>query len=154
VLFYHDVPRTLAEQAMLRGRRQSSTPGATPWLLEALPNVPTRFVLCNEDRLLPADYLRRVVAARLRIVPRRHRGWALRGIESPQGVGGAVERVYNGLATQHRSWNDDSTRVLLSGSANSMLHQGVLQPSSRPSEQPRRLLRSVRPPTRRRSLSR
>jgi len=69
VLFYHDVPRNLAEQAMRRGRRQSSTPGAAPWPLKTWPNVPTKFVLCTEDRLFPAEYLRRVVAARLHIVP-------------------------------------------------------------------------------------
>jgi len=73
VLFYHDVPRNLAEQAMRRGRRQSSTPGAAPWPLKTWPNVPTKFVLCTEDRLFPAEYLRRVVAARLHIVPTRSR---------------------------------------------------------------------------------
>jgi len=33
------------------------------------PNVPTRFVLCTEDRFFPAGFLRRVVAERLDIVP-------------------------------------------------------------------------------------
>jgi pimeloyl-ACP methyl ester carboxylesterase len=31
--------------------------------------VPTRFLLCQDDRLLPADFLRRVVRARLGIEP-------------------------------------------------------------------------------------
>jgi len=31
--------------------------------------VPTRFLLCREDRLLPAEFLRRVVRERLGIVP-------------------------------------------------------------------------------------
>jgi hypothetical protein len=31
--------------------------------------VPTRFVLCTEDRALPADFMRRVVTNRLDIAP-------------------------------------------------------------------------------------
>ena len=67
--FYHDVPRSLAEEAMSRGRHQSDTPGNSPWPLEAWPDVPTRFVLCRWDRLLPAEFLRRVVRERLGIDP-------------------------------------------------------------------------------------
>jgi hypothetical protein len=33
------------------------------------PNVPTKVVLCTEDRLFPAAYIRRVAADRLGIVP-------------------------------------------------------------------------------------
>lgn len=68
-LFYHDVPRKLAEEAMSKGRRQSSTPGLAPWPLAAWPAVPTKFVLCTEDRVFPADFLRRLVADRLGIEP-------------------------------------------------------------------------------------
>jgi len=70
VAFYHDVPRTLAEQAVRNGgRRQSGTPGRSPWPLSAWPAIPTRFVLCTEDRFFPAGFMRRVVAERLGIVP-------------------------------------------------------------------------------------
>jgi hypothetical protein len=31
--------------------------------------VPTRFVLCTEDRFFPAEFMRRVVTGRLGIVP-------------------------------------------------------------------------------------
>jgi pimeloyl-ACP methyl ester carboxylesterase len=68
-LFYHDVPPALAAEALARGRDQSSTPANEPWPLDAWPDVPTRFVLCREDRLLPAPFLRRVVRERLGIVP-------------------------------------------------------------------------------------
>lgn len=67
--FYHDVPRPLAEEAMSRERHQSATPGRRPWPLDAWPDVPTRFVLCTEDRFFPAGFMRRVVADRLGIVP-------------------------------------------------------------------------------------
>jgi len=68
-IFYHDVPRPLAEEAMSRGRRQSSTPGLAPWPLAAWPDVPTRFVLCTRDRVFPAGFFRRLVDERLGIVP-------------------------------------------------------------------------------------
>lgn len=67
--FYHDVPPDLAAEALRRGRRQSDTPGRQPWPLERWPDVPTRFLLCRDDRLLPADFLRRVVQERLGITP-------------------------------------------------------------------------------------
>ena len=69
VVFYHDVPRPLAEEAMSKERRQSSTPGRSPWPLDRWPSVPTRFVLCTEDRMFPPDFMRRVAADRLGIVP-------------------------------------------------------------------------------------
>ena len=40
-----------------------------PWPLEAWPDVPTRFLLCRDDRLFPADWLLGVVEDRLGIAP-------------------------------------------------------------------------------------
>lgn len=68
-LIYHDVPPDLAEQARRRSRDQSDTPGHAPWPLDAWPPVPTRFVLCTEDRFFPPPFMRRVVADRLGVVP-------------------------------------------------------------------------------------
>jgi pimeloyl-ACP methyl ester carboxylesterase len=69
VSFYHDVPRALAEEALSKERSESSTAYYDPWPLDAWPAVPTRFVLCTEDRFFPPDFMRRVVAERLGIVP-------------------------------------------------------------------------------------
>lgn len=69
VVFYHDVPPSLAREAMSKERRQSATPGLSPWPLDAWPDVPTRFVVCSEDRFFPPDFMRRVVADRLSITP-------------------------------------------------------------------------------------
>jgi pimeloyl-ACP methyl ester carboxylesterase len=69
VVFYHDVPRALAEEALSKERHQSATPGLSPWPLDAWPAVPTKFVLCTEDRFFPPDFMRRVVAERLAITP-------------------------------------------------------------------------------------
>ena len=69
VAFYHDVPRGLAEQALGKARSESETAYDSPWPLDAWPAVPTKFVLCAEDRFFPAEFMRRVVAERLSIVP-------------------------------------------------------------------------------------
>lgn len=70
VTYYHDVPLELAEEAMSKERAHPSEASmASPWPLDALPAVPTKFVLCTEDRLFPPPFLRRVVAERLGIEP-------------------------------------------------------------------------------------
>jgi pimeloyl-ACP methyl ester carboxylesterase len=69
VVFYHDVPRPLAEEALSKARSQSEAPGRDPWPLDAWPTVPTRFVLCTEDRFFPRDFMRRMVADRLGTAP-------------------------------------------------------------------------------------
>jgi pimeloyl-ACP methyl ester carboxylesterase len=68
-IFYHDVPPDLAAEALAKGRKQSETPGREPWPLAAWPDVPTRYLLCRDDRLFPADWVRRVVRERLGITP-------------------------------------------------------------------------------------
>jgi pimeloyl-ACP methyl ester carboxylesterase len=68
-LFMHDVPPDLAAEAMRRERDQSGTPMEAPWPLPAWPDVPTRFLLCRDDRFFPAEFLRRVARDRLGITP-------------------------------------------------------------------------------------
>jgi len=70
VSFYHDVPRALAEEAISKERAHPSEASmVAPWPLDAWPNVPTKFVLCTEDRFFPPDFFRRLVAERLHITP-------------------------------------------------------------------------------------
>ncbi|MGH8883565.1 MAG: alpha/beta fold hydrolase, partial [Stackebrandtia sp.] len=40
-----------------------------PWPAEAWPDVPTRFLLCRDDRLFPADWMRSLVKQRLDLTP-------------------------------------------------------------------------------------
>lgn len=68
-LVYHDVPRALAEDARRHARRQSDTPGRSPWPLDTWPSVDTRFVLCTLDRFFPPDFMRQQVADRLDLTP-------------------------------------------------------------------------------------
>ena len=69
VAYYHDVPRALAEEAISNERSESETAYNDPWPLDSMPAVPTRFVLCTEDRFFPAPFMRRVVSERLGVVP-------------------------------------------------------------------------------------
>jgi pimeloyl-ACP methyl ester carboxylesterase len=66
-LFYHDVPPELASQALQRGRGQSEARMGEASPLKSWPDVPTRVLLCREDRLFPPAYLRRVARERLGI---------------------------------------------------------------------------------------
>jgi pimeloyl-ACP methyl ester carboxylesterase len=68
-MFLHDVPEDLIRQAEAHHHDQSDAPFATPWPRHSWPDVPTRFLLCRDDRFFPAEFQRRVVAERLGIVP-------------------------------------------------------------------------------------
>jgi pimeloyl-ACP methyl ester carboxylesterase len=68
-LFYQDVPPQLASEALERGREQSEVRMHEPLPLEVWPDVPTRVLLCRDDRLFPASFLRRVAQERLGITP-------------------------------------------------------------------------------------
>jgi pimeloyl-ACP methyl ester carboxylesterase len=70
ISYYNGVPRPLAEEALRRGGRgESSTVWNTRWPLDAWPDVPTRSILCQDDRSFPAAFMRRVAQQRLGIVP-------------------------------------------------------------------------------------
>jgi pimeloyl-ACP methyl ester carboxylesterase len=66
-LFYQDVPPELASEALKRGREQSEARMGAASPLEAWPDVPTRVLLCRDDRLFPAGFIRRVARERLGI---------------------------------------------------------------------------------------
>lgn len=68
-VFYNDVPRDLAEEALRHTRTQADRPGQKPWPLESWPDVPTRYLLCTEDRFFPPEWMRGVVHDRLGITP-------------------------------------------------------------------------------------
>jgi pimeloyl-ACP methyl ester carboxylesterase len=66
-LYLHDVPPDLAAEALAKGRDQTMTPMREPWPLDAWPDVPTRYLLCRDDRMFDADWTRRMVRDRLGI---------------------------------------------------------------------------------------
>jgi pimeloyl-ACP methyl ester carboxylesterase len=69
-MFMHDVPHEVVAEAVARGEpRQSDTPSAEPWPLEAWPDVPTRVIAGHHDRLFPLAFMRRLSLGRLQIEP-------------------------------------------------------------------------------------
>jgi len=66
-LYYNGVdPAVVGEEIE---RAQSETPSLKPWPAEALPQLPTRFILFRDDRFFPERFMRGVVADRLGIEP-------------------------------------------------------------------------------------
>lgn len=69
VSFYHDVPRELADEALRRERAHPSQAAMEmPWPLAIWPDVPTRFIVCTEDRFFPAAFLTALAQERLGVV--------------------------------------------------------------------------------------
>jgi Alpha/beta hydrolase family len=68
--YYHDVPPELASEAIRRERSHpSQRAGREPWPLAAWPDVPTRVLLCRDDRLFDPTFIRRISQERLGITP-------------------------------------------------------------------------------------
>ncbi|WP_066374805.1 alpha/beta fold hydrolase [Herbidospora mongoliensis] len=63
--FYNGVDPEGIAIGQASGRDQSGGPMVEPWPLEALPDVPARFLFCTEDRFFPIDFMRGMVAERL-----------------------------------------------------------------------------------------
>lgn len=90
--FFHDVPADVVEAAMARGERnQSGTPFADPWPLDRWPDVPTRFLLCRDDRFFPAPFLRRHVRERLGFDPDEMDGGHLPALARPAELADRLE---------------------------------------------------------------
>lgn len=70
ISYYNGVPRPLADEALRRGGRgESAVVWDTPWPLDAWPDVPTKFILAQDDHFFPPAFLRRIAHERLGIVP-------------------------------------------------------------------------------------
>jgi pimeloyl-ACP methyl ester carboxylesterase len=89
-MFLHDVPPAVAAESAHHVRPQSDAAFKAPWPLPAWPDVPTRFLLCRDDRLFPADFQRRVVRERLGIVPDEMEGSHCPALSRPDDL---VERL-------------------------------------------------------------
>jgi len=96
-LFYHDVPPELVAQARTRSRAQSEARMGEPSPLRAWPGVPTRVLICREDRLFPTGYLRRVARERLGIVPDEIDGGHTPALSRPREL---AERLHGYAAEQ------------------------------------------------------
>ena len=82
-LFLHDVPPDVATESADHVRNQSGTPFSETRPMPPWPDVPTRFLLCRDDRFLPAEFQRRVVEERLGITPDEMDGGHLPALSRP-----------------------------------------------------------------------
>jgi hypothetical protein len=72
-------------------REQSDTPFEQPWPPSSWPDVPTRFLLCRDDRFFPAEFQRRVVRHRLGVVPDEMAGGHLPALARPDELAARLE---------------------------------------------------------------
>jgi pimeloyl-ACP methyl ester carboxylesterase len=83
--FFHDVPAERVEEVRRDGERPG--PGGMwedPWPLPSWPEVPTRVVLCRDDRFFPPAFVRRVALERLGVTPDEMGGGHLPAMARPQ----------------------------------------------------------------------
>jgi pimeloyl-ACP methyl ester carboxylesterase len=91
--YYHDVPPDLAAEALERERAHPSRRASSePWPLAAWPNVPTRVLLCRDDRLFPPSFLRRVAKDRLGITADEIEGGHCVFLSRPEELADRLER--------------------------------------------------------------
>ena len=107
--FYHDVPPELAAEAMRRERRQSVARMDEPIALDSWPDVPTRFLLCRDDRLFPAPWIRRVANDRLGISPDEIDGGHCVALSRPRELAHGLEGYWLELHRPQRSRPRTST---------------------------------------------
>ena len=92
VLYYHDVPEEVLEEALQLDPQQSNTPLGQPWPLDRWPDVPTRVLSGRDDRLFPAAFQRRVAQERLGITPDIVPGGHMVALSNPQGLADWLDR--------------------------------------------------------------
>lgn len=90
-LFYQDVPPELVAEARSRARGQSEARLSEPSPLRAWPDVPTRVLLCRDDRLMPPRFLRRVARERLGVTPDEIDGGHTPALSRPDELADRIE---------------------------------------------------------------
>lgn len=65
--FLADLPREEAERYLASGRPQVAAANEEPLPIERRPDLPTRYLLCREDRTFPPDWARGMARERLGI---------------------------------------------------------------------------------------
>jgi len=97
VLFLHDVPADVAAESANHVRNQSNTPFTESCPMPPWPDVPTRFLLCRDDRFFPPDFQRGVVKDRLGITPDEIDGGHLPALSRPRELMERLESYLAGL---------------------------------------------------------
>jgi pimeloyl-ACP methyl ester carboxylesterase len=92
-VYVHDVPPAVLAAAT-PPRNQTGTILEDPWPLPAWPDVPTRFLVCRDDRFFPADWLRGVVRDRLGIEADEIPGGHCPYLAQPRALADALHRLW------------------------------------------------------------
>ncbi|MBQ1074330.1 alpha/beta hydrolase [Micromonospora sp. C31] len=103
VVFFHELPPRLVEEATANARDQSGTPFEKPWPLAAWPSVPTRVLLCRGDRFFPVGFLRKLVADRLGVTPDEMDGGHPVALSRPRELADRLEEIRREVSGAARS---------------------------------------------------
>ncbi|WP_457964808.1 alpha/beta hydrolase [Arthrobacter sp. D1-29] len=100
--FFHDVPEDLAHQARDRERDQQGAWMARPWPGHRNPAVPTRAILCRDDRFFPPSFMRRQIHERLGIEPLEIPGGHYATLGHPYAVAAALDGFAQEISQMRR----------------------------------------------------
>ena len=104
VIYFHDVPRDVVDEAYRRGEpAQSGTPMEQPWPLERWPAVETRVLTARDDRLFPLAFQQRIARERLAIEPDLIDGGHLVALSRPAELADRLASYVAGIASASRS---------------------------------------------------
>ncbi|MFC3495440.1 alpha/beta fold hydrolase [Glycomyces rhizosphaerae] len=93
-LFYNGVPADLITASYATARDQSWARGDEPTPLKAWPEVPTRFLLCRDDRFMPPEFARAQVRDRLGITPDEIDGGHMVALSRPRELAERLHRLW------------------------------------------------------------
>jgi pimeloyl-ACP methyl ester carboxylesterase len=92
-IWYHDVPPELAAADMQRDEGREHVPDE-PWPVVKWPDVPTRYLLCRDDRCFPPEFTRRLVRERLNLVPDEMDGGHLVYLSRPEELASRLDAYW------------------------------------------------------------
>lgn len=92
-VYLHDVDPVLARDALSRSREQAGDRLDEPWPSDGWPATPTRYLLFRDDRLFPAEFVRRLVRDRLGYAPDEIDGSHMALLSQPVAIADWLEQA-------------------------------------------------------------
>lgn len=89
-VFFHDAPDDVLAEAADHDRQQADLAFASPWPGDRWPDVPTRVLVADDDRLFPPALQERVAQERLGLAPTSVPGGHLDALTRPHELVGAL----------------------------------------------------------------
>ncbi len=91
VIFLHDAPPDVLDEAGDHAPSQSDTPFASPPPLQRWPDIPIRVLAATGDRFFPVEFQRRIARERLGIAPEEIPGGHLVALSHPEELADRLE---------------------------------------------------------------